>query len=267
MKKFLSLIIAIGLLHTCLHAQLLEEKNKFTYGDTLRGMLSPLRACYDINYYHLDVKFDIDKKFISGSNLFKFTATQDFKKLQFDLYANLKVEKVIYKGEELPYKREYNAVFVTFPKTIRKGGKEEFTVYYSGNPTIAKNAPWDGGVVYAKDTVSNTPWVATACEGAGASIWWPNKDHLSDEVDSMLISISVPKGLKDVSNGRLRKVTDLGDGYTRFDWFVANPINNYDVAANIADYTEFTDTYNGEKGKLDLDYWVLPSDLEKAKKQ
>lgn len=267
MKKFLSLIIALGLLHTCLHAQLLEEKNKFTRGDTLRGTLTPLRACYDINYYHLDVKFDIDKKFISGSNLFKFTATQDFKKLQFDLYANLKVEKVVYKSEELPYKREYNAVFVTFPKTIRKGSKEEFTVYYSGNPTIAKNAPWDGGVVYAKDTVSNKPWVATACEGDGASIWWPDKDHLSDEVDSMLISISVPKGLKDVSNGRLRKVTDLGDGYTRFDWFVANPINNYDVAANISDYTEFTDTYNGEKGKLDLDYWVLPSDLEKAKKQ
>lgn len=267
MKKFLSLIIAIGLLHTCLYAQLLEEKSKFTRADTLRGMLSPLRTCYDINYYHLDVKFDIDKKFISGSNLFKFTATQDFKKLQFDLYANLKVEKVVYKGEELPYKRQYNAVFVTFPQTIHKGSKEEFTIYYSGNPTIAKNAPWDGGVVYAKDTASNTPWVATACEGAGASIWWPNKDHLSDEVDSMLISISVPKGLKDVSNGRLRKVTDLGNGYTRFDWFVANPINNYDVAANIADYTEFTDTYNGEKGKLDLDYWVLPSDLEKARKQ
>ena len=120
--------------------------------------------------------------------------------------------------------------------------------------------------MYTQDTTGK-PWVATACEGVGASIWWPNKDHLSDEVDSMMISISVPTGLKDVSNGRLRKVTDLGDGYTRFDWFVANPINNYDVAANIADYTEFTDTYNGEKGKLDLDYWVLPSDLEKAKKQ
>jgi aminopeptidase N len=266
MKKIFSVLLAMAVMHNCLHAQLLVEKDKFTRADTLRGMLTPLRTCYDINYYHLDVKFDINKKFISGSNLFKFTATQNFSKLQFDLFDNLKIEKVVYKGRELPYKREFNAVFITFPETIKKGNKDEFTVYYSGNPTIAKNAPWDGGVMYAEDTTGK-PWVATACEGVGASIWWPNKDHLSDEVDSMMISISVPTGLKDVSNGRLRKVTDLGDGYTRFDWFVANPINNYDVAANIGDYTEFTDTYDGEKGKLDLDYWVLPSDLEKAKVQ
>jgi aminopeptidase N len=266
MKKIFSVLVILALFQNCLHAQLLEEKTKFTRGDTLRGTLTPLRTCYDINYYHLDVKFDIENKFISGSNLFKFTATQDFNKLQFDLFDNLKVEKVVYKGQKLPYKREFNAVFVTFPSTIIKGNRDEFTVYYSGNPTIAKNAPWDGGVMYAQDTTGK-PWVATACEGVGASIWWPNKDHLSDEVDSMLISISAPKGLKDVSNGRLRKVTESDDGYTRFDWFVANPINNYDVAANIGDYTEFTDTYNGEKGKLDLDFWVLPADLEKAKKQ
>jgi aminopeptidase N len=260
-------LLALGLLYNNnAKAQLLVDKSKFTHADSLRGTLTPLRTCYDINYYHLDVKFDIDNKFISGSNQFKFTATQDFTKLQFDLFDNLKVEKVVYKGKELPYTREFNAVFVTFPQTIAKGSHDEFTVYYSGNPIVAKNAPWDGGVVYAKDTTGK-PWVATACEGVGASIWWPNKDHLSDEVDSMMISISVPTGLKDVSNGRLRKVTDLGNGYTRFDWFVANPINNYDVAANIADYTEFKDTYDGEKGKLDLDFWVLPSDLEKAKKQ
>src|ERR1700761_1819835 len=107
MKKLFSLILAVGLLHTCLHAQLLEEKTKFTRADTLRGMLTPLRTCYDINYYHLDVKFDIDKKFISGSTLFKFTATQDFTKLQFDLYDNLKVEKVVYKDKDVPFKREF----------------------------------------------------------------------------------------------------------------------------------------------------------------
>jgi aminopeptidase N len=266
MKKVFSVLLALGLLHNCLYAQLMEQKDHFTRGDTLRGTLSPLRDCYDINYYHLDVKFDIVDKFISGSNLFKFTATRDFTKLQFDLFDNLKVEKVVYKGQEIPFKREYNAVFVTFPQTISKGSRDEFTVYYSGHPTIAKNAPWDGGVVYTQDTIGK-PWVATACEGVGASIWWPNKDHLSDEVDSMLISISVPMGLKDVSNGRLRKVTDLPGGYTQFDWFVANPIDNYDVTANIGNYTHFSDTYEGEKGKLDLDYWVLPSDLNKAKKQ
>jgi aminopeptidase N len=267
MKKIFLSLFVLTIFHSYLQAQLMVDKNKFTHADTLRGTLTPLRTCYDINYYHLDVKFDIDKQFISGSNLFKFTATQDFTKLQFDLFDNLKVEKVIYKGKGLPFKREFNAVFVTFPQKIAKGSKDEFTVYYSGNPIVAKNAPWDGGVVFARDSAQGKPWVATACEGVGASIWWPNKDHLSDEVDSMMISITVPTGLKDVSNGRLRKVTDLNNGYTRFDWFVANPINNYDVTANIGDYTEFTDTYNGEKGKLDLDYWVITGDLDKAKTQ
>src|ERR1700733_3875007 len=191
------------------NAQLGAVKETFTRADTLRGSnTSPFRTCYDINYYHLDIKFDIPDKSLSGNVLFKFTATTDFTKLQFDLFANLKVEKVVYKGKELPYTREFNAVFVTFPKTITKGSKDEFTVYYSGNPTIAKHAPWDGGLVFAKDSLGK-PWVVTACEGIGASIWWPNKDQLADEVDSMMISISVPKGLKDVSNGRLRKITEL----------------------------------------------------------
>jgi aminopeptidase N len=247
-------------------AQLGVSKEKFTRADSLRGYLTPLRTCYDINYYHLDVKFDIANKFISGSNLFKFTAVQDFTRLQFDLFANLKVEKVVYKGHDLPYTREYNAVFITFPATIKKGSKDQFTVYYSGHPTIAKRAPWDGGVVYARDSVGN-PWVATACQGVGASIWWPNKDHQYDEVDSALISITVPDTLQDVSNGRLRKVTKLHNGYTRYDWFVANPINNYDIEANIGKYIHFSDVYDGEKGKLTLDYWVLRYNLEKAKKQ
>jgi aminopeptidase N len=260
------LLIAILFFSFSIQAQLLVPKRAYTRADTLHGNNGPLRACYDINYYHLDVKFNIDEKFISGSNLFKFTATEDFNKLQFDLFANLKLEKVIYKGKELPYTREFNAVFVTFPATITKGSKDEFTVYYSGNPIVAKRAPWDGGVVFAKDSLGK-PFVATACEGVGPAIWWPNKDQLTDEVDSMMISISVPKGLKDVSNGRLRKVTELKDGYTRFDWAVVNPINNYDVAANIADYVHFNDTFNGEKGKLTTDFWVLSYNLAKAKKQ
>lgn len=267
MKLNRFLLLFLGIISINAQAQLGQPKENFTKADTLRGNFnSPLRTCYDINYYHLDVKFDIDHKFISGSNLFKFTAKQDFSKLQFDLFSNLKIEKVVYKGQELPYTREFNAVFVSFPQTITKGSRDEFTVYYSGNPTEAVNAPWDGGVVFTTDSTGK-PWVATACQGIGASIWWPNKDQQADEVDSALISISVPKGLKDVSNGRLRKVTNLKDGYTRFDWFVANPINNYDIEANIGDYTHFGDTYDGEKGKLTIDYWVLPYDLQKAKKQ
>ncbi|MDF3078666.1 MAG: family metallopeptidase [Sphingobacteriaceae bacterium] len=243
-----------------------QTEPKFTRADTLRGMLTPLRTCYDINYYHLDVKVNIPDKSISGSNLFRFTAVQDFKTLQIDLFANLNVERILYKGKELAYKRELNAVFVEFPNTIPKGQKDEFVVYYNGKPTVAKRAPWDGGFVFSTDKAGK-PWVAVACQGFGASSWWPTKDHQSDEVDSMLISVSVPKGLMDVSNGRLRSTEELPDGYTRFNWFVSYPINNYTATLNIADYAHFSDSFKGENGDLTLDYYVLKENLEKAKAQ
>ena len=267
MKSYKLLGVVFSLLALSARAQLGVPKETFTRADTLRGSnTSPFRTCYDINYYHLDIKFDIADKSISGNVLFKFTATTDFTKLQFDLFSNLAIQKVVYKGKELPYTREFNAVFVTFPNTIPRDSKQEFTVYYGGHPIIAKNAPWDGGVIYKTDSLGN-PWVATACQGMGASVWWPNKDQQADEVDSALISISCPDTLQDVSNGRLRKVKKLGNGYTRYDWFVANPINNYDIEANIGKYSHFGEVFNGEKGKLTMDYWVLTYDLPKAKRQ
>ncbi|WP_432708410.1 M1 family metallopeptidase [Pedobacter sp.] len=265
-KRLLLALPALLLLALSANAQLMKPNpESFSRADSLRGSLTPLRTCYDINYYHLTVKIDIDKRFIQGSNEFAFTAAQDFKKLQFDLFENLKVEKVVYKGEELPFSREFNAVFVTFPETIKKGSKDTFTVYYSGNPIVAKKAPWDGGFVFAKDSAGK-PWVTVACQGLGASSWWPNKDHQSDEVDSVLISMSVPKGLKEVSNGRLRSVVEQPDGYTQYNWFVGNPINNYNITFYIGDYAHWTDELIGENGKLTLDYWALKSDSAKARK-
>lgn len=246
------------------NAQLMTAKNKFTRADTLRGALTPLRTCYDINYYHLDVKIDIANKYISGSNEFQFTATQNFNKLQFDLFSNLKVDRIIYKGAELPFERAFNAVFISFPKEIIKGSKDSFTVFYSGNPVIARNPPWDGGFIFTKDKSGN-PWVSVACQGFGASSWWPNKDHQSDEVDSLLISVSVPKDLQEISNGKLRSIKALSDGYTQYNWFVNNPINNYNVTLYIGKYAHWTDLYMGENGKLALDYWSLKEDSTLAK--
>ncbi len=249
------------------NAQLLENKEAYSRADTLRGSLtSPFRTCYDINYYHLDVKINPQEKSISGSNLFKFTATTNFKTLQFDLFANLAIEKVLYHGKSLAFKREYNAVFLSLEEEIAKGKQDSFTVYYSGKPTIAKKAPWDGGFVFAK-TDEGEDWIATACQGVGASIWWPNKDQQADKVDSMLISVSVPNQIMDVSNGRLVGKTDLKNGYTRYDWKVTNPINNYSIAINATNYAHFTDSYKGLKGNLSLDYYVLPKNISKAKKQ
>ena len=237
-------------------AQLMRAKDLYNKADSLRGQLTPLRTCYDVQYYHLDVKVDIDNKFISGSNLFKIKAIQDFKKLQFDLFDNLSVDKVEYEGQNLAFTREYNAVFVTFPKTIKKGTVETFKVYYSGNPIQATRAPWDGGFDWKKDS-NGKPFVATAVQGLGASAWWPNKDHQSDEPDSMLISVAVPKALINVSNGRLIKVDSLQDGYTKYHWRVVNPINNYNVSLNIGDYVRFRQKIKTEDGMMDADYYIL----------
>jgi aminopeptidase N len=266
LRKTLRLLLPLLGSSLLASAQLMQPKTAFTRADSLRGGQPAARTCYDINYYHLDVKLDVARRFISGSNLFRFTATRDFTRLQFDLFANLAVDKVLYKGKALPFTREANAVFVTFPEAIKQGSRAEFTVEYSGQPTVAKKAPWDGGMVFTQDAAGQ-PFVATACQGVGASIWWPCKDQQADEVDSMAISVAVPAGLKDVSNGRLRGTKKLAGGYTRYDWAVSNPINNYDVALNVANFSHFSDVYQGEKGLLTLDYWVLPENLEKAKTQ
>ena len=263
MKRIFNIVLTL-LMSQLASAQLMDGRHKYTRADSLRGALTPLRTCYDLNYYHLDVKVDIDNKFISGSNEFRFTATRAFDQLQFDLFSNLKIEKVVYMGAEIPFKREFNAVFLTFPTAIKKGSQSSFKVFYSGNPVIAKRAPWDGGFIFSKDRSGN-PWVSVACQGFGASSWWPNKDHQSDEVDSMMISISVPKGLQDVSNGRLRNVVEKPEGYTQYNWFVSNPINNYNVTLYIGKYAHWKDQYKGEKGNLSLDFWALKEDSTQAR--
>ncbi len=263
-KRTLIALALACLIQSSATAQLLNGQEETTRADTLRGMLTPLRTCYDIKYYHLDVKIDIENRSVSGSNKFVFTATDTFSKLQFDLFANLKVERVVYKGKDLPITRAFNAVFVSFPKPIKKGSKDEFTVYYGGQPQVANRPPWDGGFIFKKDEAGN-PFVSVACQGLGASVWWPNKDHQSDEVDSMMISISAPKDLQEISNGRLRSRVDKPDGYVQHNWFVSNPINNYDVSFYIGKYSHWSDTFEGEEGPLTIDYWALKQDSARAR--
>ncbi|RZL19382.1 MAG: M1 family peptidase [Pedobacter sp.] len=264
MKSSVFAYLIVLLFCSSADAQLLSGRQSFTRADSLRGQLTAFRTCYDLNYYHLDVKINIEDKSIYGSNEFRFTATQNFNVLQLDLFSNLEVNKVVYQGKELMFKREFNAVFVTFPSEIRKGEQQSFTVFYAGKPVVAKNPPWDGGFIFKQD-MSGNPWVSVACQGFGASSWWPTKDHQSDEVDSMLISISIPKGLNEISNCRLRSVVDQNDGYKQYNWFVSNPINNYNVTFYIGKYAHWQDTFAGEKGQLSLDYWSLAEDSTKAR--
>lgn len=264
MKNLSYLILFLLLSPFLVNGQLLSGKNEFSRKDSLRGQLTPLRTCYDVTYYHLDIDVDIPKRSIAGSNLIKFKTIQDFNRIQIDLFDNMAIDKILYRGKQLKYTREFNAIFIDFPTQIKANTLDSILVYFSGTPHQANRAPWDGGFDWKKDS-NNKPWIASANQGIGASLWWPNKDHQSDEPDSVLISVTVPKELMNVSNGRLRNTESIGKKKTKFDWFVSNPINNYNIAINIGDYVHFQDSFNGEKGKLDIDYYVLRENIERAK--
>ena len=242
------------------------KAQEFTRADTLRGALSAERTCFDVTYYHLDIQVDPASQYIEGSNTIHFDVVEATSKIQLDLFKELSIQAVLdEKGRKLKLEREHNAFFVFFDQPLKKGTKKKLEVQYYGNPRVAPLPPWDGGVSWQKDEDGN-PWVVVTCQGLGASVWWPNKDHQSDEPDSMLISITVPKGLKNISNGKLRKETQLNNNWTRFDWFVANPINNYCVTMNIGNYVHFNEQYiDGDT--LDLDYYVMPYHLKDAKRQ
>ncbi len=227
--------------------------------DMLRGAYGPFRANNDLLYYHLDIRVDPDAKSIAGKNTIRFRMLKDGTRVQLDLTEKLDIDKILWNGAPLKYERDTGAVFVDFPRTLKAGQVVTIEFYYSGHPPETGRF---GAFTFKKDAAGHT-WINTACEGTGASIWWPDKDQWRDEVESMDISVAVPNGLMDVSNGRFVAKTDLGDGYTRWDWHVSYPINNYDVSLNIGDYVHYGD----KLGELTLDFYVLPEDLEKSKPQ
>lgn len=245
----------------------LFSKNKtFTRQDSLRGSITPERSWWDLTYYHLDVTVNPDKKFIKGKNTVQYKVLKPYQVLQIDLQPPLKITKATQNNKELKVISEGNAHFIQLQSPQEKGTVNSVDVYYEGKPKEAIRAPWDGGFSWKKDRNGNH-FVATSCQGLGASVWWPNKDHMYDEVDSMAISVRVPKNLMDVSNGRLRNIEKHNDDTTTYHWFVDNPINNYGVNVNIGDYVHFSEKYQGEDGALDMNYYVLRDNLKKAKKQ
>ena len=242
---------------------LFSQDYNFTKQDTLRGSITPERAWWDLVYYHLDISVNPDEKFIKGSNTITYSVLNSEDRLQVDLQDPLKITKVEQNGKILDFESVGNAHFIKLVEKQKKGDIQSIKVFYEGNPKEAVRAPWDGGLSWKRDS-NGKHFVATSCQGIGASIWWPNKDHMYDEVDSMLISVNVPKNLVNVSNGRLRKVENYENSNT-FHWFVSNPINNYGVNINIGDYVSFSEVYQGEKGPLDMSYYVLRDNIEIAK--
>src|ERR1700744_557715 len=231
-----------------------------TKDDLLRGPYGPFRANNDLLFYHLNIRVDPEAKTIGGTNPVRCRMLQDGKRIQLDLTPQLAVDSIKPNGQTLQYTREERTVWVDFPQTLHKGSTYEVVFAYAGKPVEQGRF---GCFTFNKDDAGK-PWITTACEEEGASVWWPNKDQWRDEPqEGMEISVAVPNGLMDVSNGRFEGKHDLGDGYTRWDWRVHYGINNYDVALNIGDYRHFS----GRHGLTTLDYYVLPQDLEKAKVQ
>ena len=262
-NKYLVVLCFFFAYFTIFGQGLMEEKVNTTRQDTLRGSITEERSWWDLTYYHLDIKVIPEKKYISGSNTVGYKVLESKKLMQIDLQQPMLITSVSSNGKKLKFYRDGNAYFIQMNKRQKVDEVNYIKINYEGNPKEAIRAPWDGGLSWDKDQNGNH-FIATSCQGLGASVWWPNKDHMYDEVDSMLISVNVPKNLKNISNGRLRNITSKKDQTTTYDWFVSNPINNYGVNINIGDYVGFSSKFDGENGLLDIDNYVLSYNLKKA---
>jgi aminopeptidase N len=238
----------------------------FTHADTLRGSNGPGRAWWDAAFYDLHVAVTPADSSIRGWNAITYRVLVPATEMQIDLQTPLEVDSMVQDAKRLTYRRDGDAFFVALVSPQRTATRKTITVYYHGKPKAAKRPPWDGGFIWQHDSLGNL-WVATANEGLGASVWWPNKDIPSDEPDSQRVAITVPNPMIDVSNGRLRSTTKNADGTTTYEWFVLEPINNYSIEVNAGQYAHFGDVYTGERGKLTMDFWPLAYHLDTAKVQ
>ncbi len=270
--KACSLFTFYFLLFSSAFAQPLKQSNGFTHADTLRGTYGTSRDWWDVLKYNLHVKFNIGDSSISGYNAMQVKVLKKASTMQVDLQEPLMIDSILYsiqpgtrgKISEQDIRKDGNAYF--FPASYFSVPHTNFPVveifvYYHGKPRIAHRPPWDGGVIWKKDKLKR-PWVSIACQGLGASVWYPCKDHQADEPDSAEMHITVPDTLMCVGNGRYRGRIENGDGTATYDWAVVNPINNYNIIPYIGKYVHFSDVYDGEKGKLTMDYWVLDYNLE-----
>lgn len=239
---------------------------KFTRADTLRGSITPERAWWDVTHYDLKVKVNPSEKTIEGSNTISYKVLEPNEVMQIDLQAPMQIDKVVQDGKPISLTSEGDAHFLKLQKKQIPGKENKVTIFFSGKPRVAKRPPWDGGFTWTKDS-QGKPFIATSNQGIGASVWWPLKDHPSEEPDNgVTISVTTPNDLMDVSNGRLINVTET-DSTKTWVWQVVNPINAYGIDINIGDYVHWGEKYQGEKGPLDMDYYVLRENEAKGKEQ
>lgn len=268
MRKLTIVVIAVCLQMQIYAGHPLAQTGNVTRQETLRGSITPEREWWDVLHYHLAVEFFPETKRLKGSNTITFKTLRAGNRMQIDLQPPLAVTKIIHGNSQLKFEREGNVYWVSFEKDRPTDIEDKIEVFYEGKPVESKNPPWVGGITWGRDDLGEH-FIVTTCQGIGASIWWPNKDHGSDEPDrGMRISVTVPENLTAVSNGRLKKTDHRsGDKTKTFHWEVVNPINNYGVNVNIGNYVNFSEKYKGKGGVLDMDYWVLAHQKDAAVKQ
>lgn len=244
-----------------------QSAHAYSRADSLRGSFnSPQRAWWDVTFYDLHVAVSPGDSSIRGVNGITYRVLKPAKELQVDLMVPLVVDSMVQDGKAVNFRRDGNAFFAALASPQTAGAHKTLLVYYHGKPQPAKRPPWDGGASWKTDSLGST-WVVTTDQGMGASVWWPNKDTQADEPDSMRTAITVPDPLINVSNGRLRRVTNNGNGTTTYEWFVVNPINNYAIALAIGKYDHWSELYQGERGTLTMDFWPLAYHMDAARRQ
>jgi len=273
MKQLIGLLALCSLFSACVNAQPLNQRNDFTRQDTLRGSINPYRNWWNVLHYDISVTPDFNSRTIKGINIITVMDSafgRNGHTMQLDLQDPMTIDKVLYDGKQVSFKREKNVYWIYVRDSLAtyraKPGVKKVEVHFSGVPRPALNAPWDGGWIWKKDE-KGRPFISVACQGLGASVWYPCKDHQSDEPEQgARLAIQVPDTLVAVGNGKLKSKT-VKNKLATYTWEVTNPINNYNIIPYIGKYVNFTETYTGEKGQLNCSYWVLDYNLEKAKKQ
>ena len=265
--KSLLLTVISGLVLLHCSGQMLHKPAAFTHQDTLRGSLNANRTWWDVIYYKITVQPDFIGKTIKGRNVISFKVLSAGNQMQIDMQEPMEITAVVFQSRHLEYRREGNVYYVVLPGKLETGTMHQLDISFAGKPREATRPPWDGGWIWKKDANGN-PWMSVACQGLGASVWYPCKDHQSDEPDSgASLTMIVPDTLVAVGNGRLVEKKDNNNGTCAYTWQVVNPINNYNIIPYIGKYVNFTETFEGEKGKLDCSYWVLDYNREKAMEQ
>jgi aminopeptidase N len=251
-----------------LSAQTIAVKPIYTNADSLRGTLTKERTWWDVQRYELSFKPDFASKTIAGDNVIAYKvvkANAGDIKMQIDLQEPLIIDSVLYNDKtSLEFSKSASVWYVTVPAQ-KLAASNSVRIYYHGKVHQAIRAPWDGGFIFEQDSLKR-PYMTVACQGLGASIWYPNKDHQSDEPDKgASLTMTVPDTLTAIGNGRLVFKKQNTDGTATYKYNVVNPISNYCIIPYIGKYVNFKEQYKGEKGPLSVNYWVLDYNLQKAK--